>query len=75
MALLLGVFMAVGICLPWAGWSEPARAEVYYEKKMLRDREARRAYRSTRQSTNGIDELYMLDIMREGMENGDPRLR
>ena len=27
MALLLGVFMAVGICLPWAGWSEPARAE------------------------------------------------
>ena len=60
--------------LRFAG-AEPARAEVYYEKKMLRDREARRAYRSTRQSTNGIDELYMLDIMREGMENGDPRLR
>lgn len=55
--------------------AEPADAETYYEKKALRDREARRAYRSTRQVSNALDELYMIDIMREGIENGDPRLR
>ena len=54
---------------------EPADAETYYEKKALRDREARRAYRSTRQTSNALNELYMIDIMREGIENGDPRLR
>ena len=56
-------------------WAEPADAETYYEKKALRDREARRAYRSTRQVSNELNELYMIDIMREGIENGDPRLR
>ena len=55
--------------------AEPADAETYYEKKALRDREARRAYRSTRQVSNELNELYMIDIMREGIENGDPRLR
>ena len=55
--------------------AEPADAETYYEKKMIRDREARRAYRKTRQSSDEINELYMLDIMREGIRNGDPRLR
>ena len=55
--------------------AEPADAEAYYEKKALRDREARRAYRSTRQVSNALNELYMIDIMREGIENGDPRLR
>ena len=55
--------------------AEPADAETYYEKKALRDREARRAYRSTRQVSNELDELYMIDIMREEIKNGDPRLR
>ena len=55
--------------------AEPADAETYYEKKALRDREARRAYRSTRQASNALNELYMIDIMREGIVNGDPRLR
>ena len=55
--------------------AEPADAEAYYEKKALRDREARRAYRSTRQASNALDELYMIDIMREEIQNGDPRLR
>ncbi len=49
-------------------------ADIYYGKKCLRDKEARLAYRRTRRSSDGIDELYMIDIMREGMENGDPRL-
>lgn len=55
--------------------TEPADAETYYEKKALRDREARRAYRSSRQASNALNELYMIDIMREGIQNGDPRLR
>jgi len=55
--------------------AEKAEAEIYYERRMERDREARRAYRSTRQSSAELNEIFMLDIMREGMKNGDPRLR
>ena len=54
--------------------AQPAAAEIYYGKKCLRDREARLAYRRSRKSLDGINELYMIDIMREGIENGDPRL-
>lgn len=52
-----------------------ADVATYYEKKALRDREARRAYRASKRSEDDISELFMLDIMREGIENGDPRLR
>jgi hypothetical protein len=55
--------------------AEPAIAETYYEKKTARDREARRAYRQKKRASDGINELYILDIMREGIKNGDPRLR
>ena len=55
--------------------AEKADAITYYEKKATRDREARLAYRSMRQSSEGINELFMLDIMREEIKNGDPRLR
>lgn len=55
--------------------SETADSKIYYEKRVVRDREARRAYRSTRYNTDGINELYMLDIMREGIKSGDSRLR
>lgn len=55
--------------------AEPADAATYYEKKATRDREARREYRKTKQAADGIQELYMLDILREGIKNGDPRLR
>lgn len=55
--------------------AEPADAATYYEKKAARDREARRAYRAIRQPGDGINDLYMIDIMREGIENDDPRLR
>ena len=54
---------------------EPAIAETYYEKKSMRDREARRAHRQTKRAADAINELYILDIMREGIKNGDPRLR
>ena len=55
--------------------SYPSLSGTYYEKKSIRDREARRAYRKTKRSPDGINELFMLDIMREGIQNGDPRLR
>ena len=55
--------------------AEAAASVTYYEKKAVRDREARRAYRRTRTAADGMNELYMLDIMREGIQNGDPRLR
>ena len=52
-----------------------ASASIYYERKTARDREARRAYRATRQTTDSIDELFIIDIMREEIKNDDPRLR
>ena len=52
-----------------------AQASEYYEKKTTRDKEARLAYRSSKHSPDGINELFMLDIMREGIRNGDPRLQ
>ena len=54
---------------------ERVSASVYYEKKTARDLEARRAYRNTKRSKDSINELFILDIMREGITNGDPRLR
>ncbi len=55
--------------------AEPAASDTYYEKKNARDAEARSAYRETRVASDSINNLFMLDIMREGIKNGDPRLR
>ena len=55
--------------------ADPAVADTYYEKKNARDAEARRAYRNTKSASDSINELFMIDIMREGIKNGDPRLR
>ena len=55
--------------------AEPADAAIWYEKKITRDREARRAYRKTKVKSDRANELFMIDIIREKMENGDPRLR
>ena len=55
--------------------AEPADAATYYEKKTIRDREAQRAYRSSKRSPDSINELFMIDIMREAIKNDDPRLR
>ncbi len=43
-------------------------------KKVLREREARREYRRARKKAADLHELFMLDIMREGIKNGDTRL-
>lgn len=55
--------------------AEPVEASVYFEKKKNRDTEARQAYRKTKSSSDNINDLYMLDIMREEIKNDDPRLR
>ena len=55
--------------------ADPASAATYYEKKTARDRDARREYRKTKRSPDSISELFMIDIMREGIQNDDPRLR
>lgn len=55
--------------------AESVDAATYFEKKISRDREAQRAYRSSKKSSDSINELFILDIMREGIKNGDPRLQ
>lgn len=55
--------------------AELADAEIYYGKKTARDKEARRAYRESKTGSDNINDLFMIDIMREGIKNGDPRLR
>ena len=46
----------------------------YYKKKATRDRQARKEYRQSIKKSSYKNELYILDIMREGIENGDARL-
>ena len=55
--------------------AEPADTNIWYERKVSRDRDARRAYRKTKAASSMVNELFMIDIMREGITNGDPRLR
>lgn len=50
-------------------------ASIYFEKKKNRDTKARYEYRKTRSSSDSINDLFMLDIMREEIKNDDPRLR
>lgn len=53
---------------------ENVDVDVYYARKIERERDARREYRRRRKENSDINELYMIDIMREGMVNGDTRL-
>ena len=55
--------------------SEFVSAEEYYGKKLEREREAKREYRKKRENAAQINEIFILDIMREGMKNEDLRLR
>ncbi len=54
--------------------AEPVDAQIWYERKSIRDRDARRDDRKAKSRSDGINELFMLDIMREEIKNGDPRL-
>lgn len=56
--------------------SEEAEAEEFFQKKVQRDREARKEYCSrARTGKASVDDIYMIDIMRRGMENEDFRIR
>lgn len=53
---------------------ENARSDKYYSLKVKRDMQAKIAYRNTTRKAPVNDDIFMIDIMREGMKNGDPRL-
>ena len=54
--------------------NENASHDIYYVKKVKREKQARKEYRMNKKEKADINDLYMLDIMREGIENGDARL-
>lgn len=56
--------------IQFAGY-ENADAEEYYIKKNEREREARRQYRRNKKEQADVNELFILDIMREEIKNGD----
>lgn len=50
---------------------ENVDSDIYYTRKMERERDARREYRKRKREKTDIHELYIIDIMREEMTNGD----
>lgn len=55
--------------------SELADGDVYYAKRRRRDKEAREQYlRRERGSAQIRDDIFMIDVLREGMKHGDARL-
>lgn len=55
--------------------SEMVARDEYFVKKNARDKAARREYRKRKTVGADINDVFMLDIMREGMKDGDARLR
>jgi hypothetical protein len=55
--------------------SVPANKDEYFLKKMQRDKEARKEYRARKSTPADVNDLYMLDIIREEIKNGDKRLQ
>ena len=55
--------------------SEIAESDVWYAKKMLRDKTARREYFSVERSQRQRGDVYITQIMDEEMTPDDPRLR
>lgn len=53
---------------------EIANSDMYYVKKQARAREAKDSYKQERK-TSDYNGLYMIDILRERIDNNDPRLR
>ena len=55
--------------------NSPADAAIYYKKKKERDRIAQKEYRQAKGENISADELFIVDIIREGMKQNDERLR
>lgn len=53
----------------------PVEKELYYPKKTARDKEARTSYRRERDRGRASDDIYLIDILREGWDTNDTRLR
>lgn len=56
----------------WQNGSIAQEAKQYLKEQFLIDISG---YRSTKKRASYLDELFIIDIMREGMQNDDPRLR
>ena len=56
--------------------SEPADGEIYFTKRLQRDKQAREQYfHQERKSARLKDDLFMLDILREELKRGDARIQ
>ncbi len=53
----------------------PAPKEMYLPKKLARDTAAREEFKKEREKGSVFTEKYVLDIIREGWKNDDPRLQ
>ena len=53
----------------------PAENETYYPLRTTRDRRARDEFRREKSSGTALDEVYIVDIIRNGWKNDDTRLR
>ncbi|MCQ2558518.1 MAG: DUF3990 domain-containing protein [Oscillospiraceae bacterium] len=53
----------------------PAPKEIYYPKKQARDTAAREEFRKERGRGSILTDTYVLDIIRGGWKNDDPRLQ
>ena len=56
--------------------SEPADGDIYFTKRIDRDKQARDQYlKQERRSARQSDDLFLLDVLREEMKHGDTRLQ
>ena len=55
--------------------AETAPEEIYFTKKAERDQAAKAEYRNIRKAADSIEDLFMLDILREEVKPDDPRLQ
>lgn len=56
--------------------AEPVDKEAYYPKFLSRDVGARMAYqKEIKKSRSYRDDIFVMDILREGMKNDDPRIQ
>lgn len=55
--------------------NEKADEFLYFDKKIIRDQLARKEYRENKNSADTKDDIFIIDIIREGMVRGDERLK
>ncbi|MBP3338262.1 MAG: DUF3990 domain-containing protein [Lachnospiraceae bacterium] len=53
----------------------PAKKEIYYPKKLARDTKAREAYKQEKTSIDIVNDVFIMDIIREGWKNDDNRIQ